>query len=401
MINFYVSIEKIIPKELTSDANFISQCQEELKRTNTLAMFGKFGSGKRTLAAQIAIRLAKKDSKLKIKIVRDRDAISEDFGSMHSTIIIIHNPVKTWFTSKHTDEIVNCLSRICSDAKKNTCYIIAIFHFDNWESFLRQIRENSTKMERMFPTKKHVCDSNQKLTEMVKNKDISNQTAKISEKSVGSRLIISLYLRNSAFENELFNNPTEFIFKKLKNLEKSTKNHKLAFKVLVFFVLHGGEIYKTDLDDILQHALCADLKKKNDMGSIEGCIKQSLGLFIEEMVDSRSYRIVHDVITRFTFLAALENHMTLLLKETDPILIFDCLGVKSGQLVFGFIDKTVEIVPPKKYQELASLFFERTEMRNALRNNILFENDNFQDMWEHNTNARHEQNKTDESCILS
>lgn len=405
MINFYVSLELTIPKELTSDDSFISQCQEDLKRRNTLAMFGKFGSGKRTLAAQIAMRLAKKNWKLKIKIVRDGDVTSENFGSMHSTIIIIHNPIRTWFTSKHTDDIVDCLSRICLVAQKNTCYIIAIFHFDNWESFLMQIRENSTTIERMFPTKKHVCYSKEKLTKMalVKNKNISNQTAKISENSIGSTLITSLYLRNSDFEHQLFfNNPTEFIFEKLKNLEKSPNNrNKLAFKVMVFFVLHGGEIAKTDLDDIVQNTLCADLKRMNDIESIES-IKQLLGLFIEEMVDSRSYRIVHDIITRCTFLAALENHMTLLLKICDPILIFDCLQVKSNQLAFGFIDKTVEI-SPKKYQEIATLFFQRIEMRNALLNNILFENKNFQDMWkkaEYITNKRHEQNKTEESCIL-
>lgn len=102
MINgfFCISVEKITTKELNSDNVFISQCHEYLEtRGNTLALFGKLGSGKRTIAAQIAIRLAKKDPKLKIKIVRDGDVTSENVGSMHSTIIIIQYPVKTWFTS--------------------------------------------------------------------------------------------------------------------------------------------------------------------------------------------------------------------------------------------------------------------------------------------------------------
>lgn len=58
-------------------------------------MFGKLGSGKRTLAAQIAIRIAKKNPALKLKIVTERETISEDLESMHSTILIIQDPVKT------------------------------------------------------------------------------------------------------------------------------------------------------------------------------------------------------------------------------------------------------------------------------------------------------------------
>lgn len=57
-------------------------------------MFGKLGSGKRTLSAQVAIRLAKKNRKLKIKIVREGGLRSEDLGSRQSTILVIHDPVK-------------------------------------------------------------------------------------------------------------------------------------------------------------------------------------------------------------------------------------------------------------------------------------------------------------------
>lgn len=402
---FCVSVEKITPKEVKSDKQFISQCQEYLKKNgNTLAMFGEFGSGKRTLAAQIAIRLAKKNSKLKIKIVRDRDAISEDFGSMESKIIIIHNPVKTWFTSKHTDEIINCLSKICLNAKNNNCYIIAIFHSDNWES-ISQIDVDA--MKQMFPRIEDVCYSNQKLTDMalITKMNISKAVNQISKKGIGSPLIISLYLRNSAFQDEHFlNNPTEFIFKILKKLEMSSeKNDQLAFKFMVFFVLHGGEIAKTNLDDIKQHALFADFKeKKNSMGSIDSCIEQLLGLFIEETVDRRSYRVVHDVITRCTFLASWENHRTLLLTECDPILIFDCIQLRSEKLAYEFINESVKITP-QNCQEIATLFFQRPEMRSVLQNNILFEK-HFQDerkKAKHITNERHGQKKTDKSCILS
>lgn len=57
-----ISVEKIISKELDADTGFISQCQEYLETWGNIAMFGKLGSGKRTLAAQIAIGFAKKNT---------------------------------------------------------------------------------------------------------------------------------------------------------------------------------------------------------------------------------------------------------------------------------------------------------------------------------------------------
>lgn len=113
---------------------------------------------KRTLADQMAIRLAKRYPKLKIKIVREGEDLSSDFGSVHSTILVINNPVKTWFTSKHTDEIISCLIKICTNAKKKKkSYIIAIFHCYDSDSFERQIDENNiATMVKMFPSRKYV-----------------------------------------------------------------------------------------------------------------------------------------------------------------------------------------------------------------------------------------------------
>lgn len=86
----------------------ISRCQYYLEKCGqTLAMFGKLGSGKRTLAAQVAIRIAKTNPALKLKIVTERDTITEDLESMHSTILIIHDPVKTWYTDRYTEEIIS------------------------------------------------------------------------------------------------------------------------------------------------------------------------------------------------------------------------------------------------------------------------------------------------------
>lgn len=51
-------------------------------------------------------------------MVREGDLLSVDLVSMQSTVLVIHNPVKSWFTSKHTHEIMSCLSKICLNAKK-------------------------------------------------------------------------------------------------------------------------------------------------------------------------------------------------------------------------------------------------------------------------------------------
>lgn len=141
------------------------------------------------------------------------------------------------------------------------------------------------------------------------------------------------------------------------------------------------------MDDISQHALFADLKKMSDEASIDGCIEHLLGLFIEETADGRSYRILHDVITRCTFLAALENHMTLLLTECNPILIFDCIRVQStvekytqGQLPNDFRSISVGI-PSKKFPEVARLIYQRTGMREVLQNSRLYEDQKFQEEW--------------------
>lgn len=85
---FYVSVAKITPKELNADANFISECQHYLETdSNMLPMFAKLGSGKRTLAAQIAIRMAKKDTNLKIKIVGEGDRSCADQIGMSKIIL--------------------------------------------------------------------------------------------------------------------------------------------------------------------------------------------------------------------------------------------------------------------------------------------------------------------------
>lgn len=351
-------------------------------------MYGKLGSGKRTLAAQIAIRLAKKDTKLKIKIVKDREVLSK---YLESTILVIHDPIKTWYTTRITEEIINCLLNICTNAKQNNCYIIAIFHCNNWDSIKWQFRKKNATMEQIFLKRYNIFSSKQKLTEIAKSNkiDISNVPIQQDGASIGRSIIMTLFIKNRAFRNDNFlSNPSMFIFKKLKTLEGSSDiNDQLAFKILVYVVLHDG-IAKLEFGGVSQHALFADLKEKlNIEGSIDGCIKQLLDLFIEKMADGQSYRILHDVITRCTFLAAVENHWALLFTECDPMLIFDCIRLKlrsekimyPGQIIFD--DKNLKIaLPTEIYPEVARLFCQRSEI-SILFNSILYDDENFQVEW--------------------
>lgn len=261
----------------------------------------------------------------------------------------------------------------------------------------------------MFPKKIHICSRKQQLAEIAKNNkiDISNVPIQQDGASIGSCIIMTLFLKNRAFQNDEFlSNPTMFILKKLKTLERSSDiNDQLAFKILVYVVLHDG-IAKLEFGGVSQHALFADLKEKmNIEGSIDECIEQLLDLFIEKMADGHSYRILHDVITRCTFLAAVENHMTLLLTECNLILILDCIRMKlrreniiySGEIVFD--DKNIKIeLPTEIYPEVARLSCQRSEMRSILLNIILYDDTNFQVEWNRaelyftNTNKRHEKN---------
>lgn len=316
--------------------------------------------------------------------------------------------MKTWFTSKHTDEILSCLLRICTNAKRKNSYIIVVFHCNDWESFRGLFGNNDELMEKVCPKILHISNKIQKLAEMSKMNeiDISNVTNKIGNAGIGDSLIMTLYLKNRAFQNNDFlSNPTKFIFEKLKSLEMSPEIHdQLAFKVMVFFALHNGTIAKRELDDISNHALFADLNI-DIKGSINRCIKVMLDFFIEETADGQSYSAKHDVITRCTFVAAFENYMTLLFTECDPLFIFDCIRLKSisekiqypGKI---FYDRSnLEIgIPSEEYPNLAKMFFQRTEIWSVLRNSRFYDKKTFLYEWNqaklHFTNEIHIENKT-------
>lgn len=358
-------------------------------------MFGNLGSGKRTLAAQAAIRLAKKNPNLKIKIVTHRDTITEDLESRHSTVLIIHDPLRTWYTDSFTENIISILLRICMRAKNkgNAFYVIAIFHCNDWNSL--QFGKMKSTMETIFPKREHIYGKKflVKLSDMVKNirEDTSNVPSQKGEKSTEESFEMTLFLKTHAFQH-ILENPIISIIKALKTLEASNKYYEqLAFKLMVIVMLHGGEIAKRELlaDDFPNHEAFADLKEKMDVkGSIMGCIDQLLEIFLEETGNGQSYRILHEVITRCTFIVAFEKHRTLLFKKCDAILVLECLRRKSFLERFPVSDNPIYdysnlkiLLSSKLLVEMARLFFQRNDMRSVLRNSRIYNENTFQNEW--------------------
>lgn len=369
-------------------------------------MFGNLGSGKRTLAAQVAIRIVKKNPEMKLKVVSEIDTITEDLESRHSTILIIHDPVKSWYTDKHTEYIISILLRICTSAKNkdNNFYVIAIFHCNDRNS--HHFGKKKKTIETLFPKRIPIYGNklSVKLSDRVKDKqeDTSNVPFQKGKKSTEESFELTLFLKKPAFQHNVLDNPIMFIIEALKTLETSNQNYKqLAFKIIVIVMLRGGQVAKSELlgDAILYHELFLDLKEMmNVKESIIGCTEQLLEIFLEETEDGRSYRILHDIILRCTFIVAFENHMTLLFKECDSILIFECLRLKPFEERFHFPGNVIydcsnlQIgIPLQIFEEIARLFFQRIGMRSVLQKSRLYDERTFTDKWN-----KTEQHFTDE-----
>lgn len=358
-------------------------------------MFGKLGTGKRTLATHIAIRLAKKEPKSRIRIVGERDLISKELDSMLSTIFIVQDPVKTWYTVSYTEEIISRLLKLCKIAKTKNSYILVIFHHDDLDSLYRGFGEKRKEFESMFDKVLRICIEKETLNEIAKSKnrnistkDIDRMQKRVS--SIGEIIKLRLFLKISRSNYDIFlSNPIMFIVKELKYCQMSSNIHnQSAFNLMVFLILNGGEIAKSKLNQIQDHALFDNLKVIDKDETIDGCIKWLLNLFIEESADGGSYRVVHDVITKCTILAASVNHMKLLLKECDPIILFDCIRLKTIAEKIQYPEETVcdysnlkIAIPSEWFPMIARLSFERKEIIELFKNIRLFEDKDFQREW--------------------
>lgn len=171
-----------------------------------MALLGKFGSGRLTLANQIARRLRTNNPKLKIEVFNAFRVIPTDLETMLSTIVIVPDLIKSWYTDKHTDNIIQILQKLRSDAEENNCFIIATFQYDTWDIINRQSnRQNVHKnIISLFPKSIPITTTIERLHEIAWNgkKDISNKVlTKICEEdvSIGRPLTMTLIMNIQAF----------------------------------------------------------------------------------------------------------------------------------------------------------------------------------------------------------
>nr|XP_022300183.1 uncharacterized protein LOC111108520 [Crassostrea virginica] len=118
-----IALENTLPEEVHVDANVISQCLLSLREHKTLALYGKWGNGQRTLAKQIALKFAKEEN-LNIRVVRNMIVIPEDLASTRSTVLILNDPIKTQYTDEHNHEILRVLQQLRANAEENNSRIL-------------------------------------------------------------------------------------------------------------------------------------------------------------------------------------------------------------------------------------------------------------------------------------
>lgn len=271
------------------DADFIALCKMHLSKRKTLALLGKLASGRRTVANQIASRLRKINPKLNIEVLNAFRDIPKD--SIMSTIYVLPDLIKSWYTDRHTEDIIQFLQNICSDAENN-CFIIASFQYDYWDySNLELKRQRVHKnILTLFPKPFPVITKIERLREIAMNSenDISDKALKrICEvqTSIGHPLTLIFIMNNKPFScNEYLIDPISFTMKQLKALEKSDNIRKrIQFKALVFTMLHGGEITHLKLENVLDHTFLVDLKETEDRKeTIQECIQQLINVYIKE-----------------------------------------------------------------------------------------------------------------------
>lgn len=377
------------------DADLIGLCKMHLSKRKTLALLGKLGSGRRTVANQIASRLKEINPELKIEVLNAFRNIPKD--SIMSTIYVLPDLIKSWYTDKHTEDIIQFLQNICSDAENN-CFIIATFQYDFWDYSSRESKSQCvhTNILTLFPKPFPVITEIERLREIAMNSenDISDEALKrICEvqTSIGHPLTMVLIMNNKPFSyNEYFIDPILFTLKQLKALENSDNVRKrVKFKALIFTMLHGGAITHLELENVLDYDFLEDLKETEDRKeTIQECIQQLINVYIKETTGRKSYKMIHDVITKCTFLAAAENHSDLLFSKCHYFPLLECIRHKSTSEKLSFYGKIVYDlenlqfgVPTEFYPKIAEMFFERNDLMDILHTVRFFGNKYFQAVW--------------------
>ena len=362
----------------------------------TVALFGKWGSGKRTLAKQVAIKLAREDE-LKIEIIRDWLFLPEGLESSRTTVLILDNPIKAEHTGSHNANIFDCLLKI--RAEKNDCFQIVVFQCHENDRIAQLFIDAKRNIEHLCP-KSVLISFSKEIAEKKENQISSNDLKKLSQSSsMDHTLILTLFLRNPFDKRKTFlKDPVPFILKELENIIKSKDMDKcLQIQTLIQMTFHNGEMTKTEVEVMMDH----NIKDGTDKEELtRKCIKQLLQSYVEGTRDGKSY-MIHDVITRCVLYTALKftKNLDSLFKKCDPLLLLDCVRsktfgermVSSGEFIFD--DKTFDIgLPTETFPSLAESLVQRDEIWTSLGNVRIMEDKDFKQEWQR-VNGRHNKPK--------
>ena len=358
-----------------------------------LVLFGKWGSGKRTLAKQISSKLAKEEG-LKIKFFRHLISIPDDLASSCSTIPILENPFRPQYTDEHNSEIFECLLNLRANAKQNRNFLLILIHCDDMTVTEKVCLDPiGKKINQLFPetlvsrisfSKERLTKISQTTDENISTEDIRQIAENETSSGMGQTLTLTLFLKNPFYRHKDFlKDPMTFVLEKLKEMARSeTMNERVQFTKLVHMILHSKEIIKSEVGAMVDQDV-SDISDKENL--IPECILQRYTE--EETFDGKSYRLMHDVITRCILYTALKYNIGryLVYKQCDPSLLLSCFRLKTiservkypGEFIFD--NQTLDIgIPTESFPSMAKIFGQRNDMMTMLRNARLCENREFQ-----------------------
>ena len=367
-----------------------------LREYKTVAFFGKWGSGKRTLAKEVAIKLAKEDG-LKIEIIKDWLFLPKGLESSRTTVLILDNPIKAEHTGSHNANIFDCLLKI--RAEKNNCFQIVVFQCHEYDRTEKLFIDAKRNIKHLCP-KGFLISFSKEIAGKKENQISPHDLKKLSQSSsMDHTLILTLFLRNPDKRKTFLADPVPFILKELENIIKSQDMDKcLQIQTLIEMTFHNGEMSKTDVEVMMDH----NIKDGTDKEELtRKCIKQLLQSYVEETRDGKSYRLIHDVITRCVLYTALKftKNLDSLFKKCDPLLLLDCVRSKTfgermmykGEFIFDY--KTFDIgLPTETFPSLAESLVQRDEIWTSLGNVRIMEDKDFKQEWQR-ANGRHNKPK--------
>ena len=323
-------------------------------------------------------------------------SLPDDLASTCSSVLILEDPIKFQYTDTHNAKIFDCLQQLRANAKETNCFQLVVFHCDDIKQTEKLIKDAKRNIDDLFPKIFPISLSTKQLKQIVQiygKTDSSNFFEKITEdantSSIGHPLKLALFLRLPLYEpTEFCYGPIAFVLNELKAIGKSqSKNERILFTTLVRFILPNREMTRTDLEAILDQAVSDTLKDDEDRENLtRECIQQLLQRYIEKTQDGKSYKLIHDVITRCILFTCMkfDIHRDLVFKECDPSLLLNCIRPKTLQeriVAVGdviFCHKTLDIaLPTILFPSLVESFVQRNQMITMLFNVRFLENTQF------------------------